>query len=75
MQVDPVLTPLAFNAETKKVKNRFYQTLTSVANLRHYDTGPKRDDAAHLHQFVMHAAQDFVEERMVGRCRPRLTPS
>jgi len=24
----------------------------------------KRDDAAHLHQFVMHAAQDFVEERM-----------
>ena len=24
----------------------------------------RRDDAAHLHQFVMHAAQDFVEERM-----------
>ena len=27
-------------------------------------SGPKKDDAAHLHQFVLHAAQDFLEERM-----------
>lgn len=42
--------------------------IVSKADLPLYEadlgTGTKKEDAAHLHQFVIHAAQDFVEERM-----------